>query len=408
MSLVLPVPTVTFGPAWASQLNTALELVDSHDHTASNGVPIPTAGLNINADLSLNSYELIDTKALALDSQVASLADPNRVYIINGDLWFNNGAATPVQLTNGGSLAGVFGSITNLGLGGSSAIYSNFNKDFSFFFSASNPAALNIGDIRLYPFDGVATYSNAVTLKTPTALAGSYSMTLPLSLPLLDGVLSSTAAGVIKHGLGDGTAANPSLAFASDTNTGMYRIGADNIGVAANGTKILDVAATGLGVTGTLSASGTINGATIGATTFNGATISATAFNGAAVVSGAITAASLSTGGGVISGGAITGSSLTATGPASAITIETSGGGALKFKRFTGSLSVGGSATVDAGVGAVICGFSGYAGASGTYYIINDTSDNIHTEPVNDPRYVTIKNYSGVGPLTYYITIIYQ
>jgi len=59
-----------------------------------------------------------------------------------------------------------------------------------------------------------------------------------------------------------GTVGNPSLAFSADQTTGLYRIGASNIGVAAGGSKVLDVATTGLGVTGTLSVSGV---ATLGA-----------------------------------------------------------------------------------------------------------------------------------------------
>jgi hypothetical protein len=56
------------------------------------------------------------------------------------------------------------------------------------------------------------------------------------------------------HGA-NGSAANPSFAFNSDQNTGIYRIGLNNIGVAANGNKVLDIATTGLTVTGALGAS---------------------------------------------------------------------------------------------------------------------------------------------------------
>ena len=59
-----------------------------------------------------------------------------------------------------------------------------------------------------------------------------------------------------------GSLGNPSIAFNADQNTGLYNIGADNIGVVANGAKVLDIATTGLGVTGTLSVSGV---ATLGA-----------------------------------------------------------------------------------------------------------------------------------------------
>ena len=59
------------------------------------------------------------------------------------------------------------------------------------------------------------------------------------------------------HGA-NGSAANPSFAFNSDQNTGIYRIGVDNIGVAANGAKVLDIATTGLTVAGDVTANGVI------------------------------------------------------------------------------------------------------------------------------------------------------
>ena len=43
---------------------------------------------------------------------------------------------------------------------------------------------------------------------------------------------------------GDGSAAAPAFSFADDANTGLYRIGTDNIGIATNGTKAFDVSAT--------------------------------------------------------------------------------------------------------------------------------------------------------------------
>lgn len=54
----------------------------------------------------------------------------------------------------------------------------------------------------------------------------------------------------------DGAVATPAIRFANDTDSGLYRIGADNLGLSVGATKILDVASTGLGITGTLSASG--------------------------------------------------------------------------------------------------------------------------------------------------------
>ncbi len=48
----------------------------------------------------------------------------------------------------------------------------------------------------------------------------------------------------------NGSVAAPSISFDSDTDSGIYRIGGNNIGVAVGGNKILDVDNDGLGVTG--------------------------------------------------------------------------------------------------------------------------------------------------------------
>ena len=56
MNLNLPTPTITLGPAWATQINTAIESIDSHDHTDNKGALIPTSALNINANLDFNEF----------------------------------------------------------------------------------------------------------------------------------------------------------------------------------------------------------------------------------------------------------------------------------------------------------------------------------------------------------------
>ena len=85
--------------------------------------------------------------------------------------------------------------------------------------------------------------------------------------------------------MGNGTVAAPSLSFTSDADNGIYRIGANNIGVAAAGAKVLDVATTGLGVTGVLTTTGNF---TVGSSTF-----SVTATNGNTTVGGTLGVAGL-------------------------------------------------------------------------------------------------------------------
>ena len=53
----------------------------------------------------------------------------------------------------------------------------------------------------------------------------------------------------------DGTVSNPGIRFSDDLDTGLYRIGSNNLGVAVGGTKVLDFLSTGVTYTGTLTGS---------------------------------------------------------------------------------------------------------------------------------------------------------
>lgn len=67
-----------------------------------------------------------------------------------------------------------------------------------------------------------------------------------------DGQTTTTARVPFAQGvgLGDGSVSAPAVNFTADTNTGIYRIGADNLGVAANGAKVVDVSTSGASFTG--------------------------------------------------------------------------------------------------------------------------------------------------------------
>lgn len=127
MNLSLPVPSVTSGPTWAENVNTALTTVDSHDHSAGKGTQVPTAGLNINANLTMNSSALTEVKSVNLDSQNSSLPATNvqAIYSVNGDLYYNNNSGTPVQITQGSSITSASSPLVPSGViwsyGGSSA-----------------------------------------------------------------------------------------------------------------------------------------------------------------------------------------------------------------------------------------------------------------------------------------------
>jgi len=73
---------------------------------------------------------------------------------------------------------------------------------------------------------------------------------------------NTTQAGASTVSLLDGTVGTPSLNFAAETGTGVYRPAAGEFGVAVLGTQRLKATATGVAVTGAVTASGAVSGTT--------------------------------------------------------------------------------------------------------------------------------------------------
>lgn len=111
--LSLPVVSQQPGPEWATMLNTALEVIDAHDHTSDKGVRITPAAMNINANLDINNKIFYNFQATRFQEQGAALtgtSNANALHSVNGDLYFTNGSGTAVQLTTGGSIVSSPGS----------------------------------------------------------------------------------------------------------------------------------------------------------------------------------------------------------------------------------------------------------------------------------------------------------
>lgn len=104
MVLVLPDPSITIGPDWAQELNTALELVDSHDHTPGKGAQITPAGILVNEDLPFGGFNATGLGYAGFASQSSTLGSTIQgvVYRVGNNLYYNNAAGTPVQITSGG------------------------------------------------------------------------------------------------------------------------------------------------------------------------------------------------------------------------------------------------------------------------------------------------------------------
>jgi hypothetical protein len=73
---------------------------------------------------------------------------------------------------------------------------------------------------------------------------------------------TTIAAGAANISLVDGTAGAPSLNFGSETNTGIFRPGSGEFGLAVLGIEMLALSATGVTVPGTGIFTGGVSGGT--------------------------------------------------------------------------------------------------------------------------------------------------
>lgn len=178
MSLPIPSVGIESGPDYANDVNASLTLIDSHDHSSGKGVQITPAGMNISTDLSFNSNNLISARSLRMSSQNAVLslpADLDCLYVVDVDLYYNDGNGNNVRITQSGGVAGSPGSIANL-ISPASASYVSADSTFVWQSAASTPANLDAGAII---FRNLTASSNGITVSAPSALASNYTLTLP-------------------------------------------------------------------------------------------------------------------------------------------------------------------------------------------------------------------------------------
>lgn len=184
MNLLVPIPTLEASPNWAYDLNTSLATIDSHNHSTGNGVQITPTGLNINADLTFGNFNAIQLRSTRFTDQgsplTASAPDLECLYGSSGNLYWNSGGGSQVQITNGGSLAGAAGTITGLPSGTASAAFQSSSGTFQFQ-SASGVAATIDGGALAVRYSGSypTLTGNYILLQAPSSISSAYSITLP-------------------------------------------------------------------------------------------------------------------------------------------------------------------------------------------------------------------------------------
>jgi hypothetical protein len=90
--------------------------------------------------------------------------------------------------------------------------------------------------------------TGAIGGATATVLSAQQVILVCDSVNLYNG--ATIAAGAVSFQLTDGTVSAPSLSFATEVNTGIYRPASGQLGIAVLGNQIVDVSASGLEITG--------------------------------------------------------------------------------------------------------------------------------------------------------------
>ena len=199
MLLVLPEVGVDTGPTWANLLNAAFNLIDSHDHSTGKGTKVTTAGLNINADLELNSNDLTEVRSVRLESQGAALGsistDRRALHAVGNDLYYVDGSGTAIRITLSGAVnTAASGSIVGMGGTNAAVTYSDATKVFSFTQSSNTPAKGAIGDLRIAE---TVSGGKGPLLKAASGTAADYDLTFPAALPGSTLPVKISSAGAI-------------------------------------------------------------------------------------------------------------------------------------------------------------------------------------------------------------------
>lgn len=198
MMLVLPKLGDDRG-TWDDLLNAALTKIDTHDHTAGNGVQIGSAGLNINADLPFHGYGPTGLGKAAF-SAVTALTTGARTLFVNtadGELYWRTNGGVNVQLTSGSSLnISLLGGIAGDYTAASAQVYYDEASKTYRFTSAGSPkvwARVEAGAFRVAKFGTSAAFY--ASIEVDAAIAANYTLTLPATVGA--GLLQSTGAGAL-------------------------------------------------------------------------------------------------------------------------------------------------------------------------------------------------------------------
>ena len=84
--------------------NNNMRVIDTHDHSSLQGVPVPLSSLVSDSDLNMLNKVLRNARALSFFNQETDYSENNSLYFKNGDLFLRDGGGQVIQLTQNGKI----------------------------------------------------------------------------------------------------------------------------------------------------------------------------------------------------------------------------------------------------------------------------------------------------------------
>lgn len=199
MPLIVPTPGGSSG-AWSQLLNAALLAIDTHRHegVGTGGAKIHPASMDVDDDLSFSSHSATNLRSAAFSSGQA-VTGARKLYVgADGNLYWNNGTGTAIQVTDGndlnvgGFIGGIGGDYTSVS---ADLDYDDSGKRYTFKRGDGTWARIAAGELRIQ--ESGTSNSIYVALSAPAGLASQYTLTFPGSLPAAKRLVQTSSAGVI-------------------------------------------------------------------------------------------------------------------------------------------------------------------------------------------------------------------
>lgn len=230
--MALPIPAIgtDSGLVWEQSVDSALVIIDGHNHTSGSGVPVIPAGLNINSDLTFQSNNATFLRSVRFAPQMAPISgalDLDCVYVSGVDLYYNDGNGNQIQMTSGGSVLATSSGITS-GTASASFVSSVLVVDAA----TNTPANIKGGSLLLGNNTAGTQY---LTLSPPSAMASSYPLVLPL-LPAANSFVTldtsgnfgtiTQSGGIVASNIAAGTITTTQIAASTiqDSNLAILKV----------------------------------------------------------------------------------------------------------------------------------------------------------------------------------------